>query len=200
MKKEKTFVAIKHDGVQRSLIGNIIGRFENAGLKIVAMKMLIPSKELAQKHYGKDDAWYEKAGNRLVKELEEKGKKPKKEALEYGKEIIQNVIDYITAGPVVAMIIEGPHSVAIVKKLVGGTDPINSDVGTIRGDFTIDSYPLANADNRSIRNLIHCTDVDDDPQKEIDLWFTKEEIMDYKHVNDVLFYDETVEACLKAVK
>ncbi len=196
-KNERTFVIIKPDGVQRSLIGEIVSRIERTGLKIVALKMFIPDRERATKHYGKDDTWCETVGNRTIENLQKQGKEPTKSAVEYGRDIVEALLAYITAGPVVAFVIEGNHAVGIVKKLVGGTEPLTSDVGTIRGDLTIDSYAASNIDSRAVRNLIHCTDKPEEAQREIDIWFKPEEVLDYRLAQEAILYDVNLDGILE---
>ena len=196
-KKERSFVAIKHDGVQRSLVGEIIGRIERTGLKIVALKMFVPDMKRAVEHYGKDDVWYESKGKRMIETLKANGETPTKNAIEYGKEIIQHVLKYITAGPIVAMVVEGNQAVGIVKKLVGGTEPLTSDVGTIRGDYTLDSYNLTDVDGRAIRNLIHCTDKIEEAEKEINLWFLPDELINYRSIQEQILYDVNLDGILE---
>jgi len=195
--KERTFVIVKHDGVQRSLVGEIIKRIERTGLKIVALKMFVPDRARATKHYGKDDEWCEKVGARTIENIEKGGGKPEKSAVEYGRDIVEALLNYITLGPVVAMVIEGNHSVGVVKKLVGGTEPLTSDVGTIRGDFTIDSYSTANVGGRAVRNVIHCTDKPEEAAGEIDIWFKPEEIIDYRLVQEQILYDVNIDGILE---
>jgi nucleoside-diphosphate kinase len=195
--KERTFVLIKHDGVQRTLIGEIINRLERTGLKIVAMKMFVPDRERAVVHYGKDDAWCEKVGSRTIENMGKMGLKPEKTAVEYGRDVVEALLSYITLGPVVAMVIEGNQSVGIVKKLVGGTEPLTSDVGTIRGDLTVDSYDNANVGGRAVRNLIHCTDKPEEAQREIDIWFKPEEIINYNLVQEKILYDVNIDGILE---
>lgn len=196
-RKERSFVIIKHDGVQRTLIGEIINRIERTGLKIVAMKMFVPDRERATAHYGKDDVWCEKVGARTVENIIKQGGKPEKEALQYGRDVLEALMKYITLGPVVAMVIEGNQAVGIVKKLVGGTEPMTSDVGTIRGDFTVDSYDSANVGGRAVRNLIHCTDVPEEAEKEINIWFKPEEIISYNLVQEKILYDVNIDGILE---
>src|ERR1035437_3485583 len=124
MKAERAFVMIKPDGVQRSFIGEIIGRIERTGLKIVAMKMAVPTEDQCWKHYAKDDEWFLKKGTKIVEDRKARGAEVKKTALEYGKDIIGRLSRFMTAGPVVIMVIEGNRSVGIVKKLVGETEPL----------------------------------------------------------------------------
>ncbi len=195
--KQKTFVLIKHDGVQRSLIGEIVKRIERTGLKIVAMKMFVPDRERAIVHYGKDDVWCQEKGQRIVDNLKKEGKEPQKSAVEYGRDIVEALLKYITLGPVVALVIEGNESVGIVKKLVGGTEPLTSDVGTIRGDLTLDSYDASNMQGRAVRNLIHCTDKPEEAEKEINIWFKPEEIISYRLIQEQILYDVNIDGILE---
>jgi len=196
-KKERSFVAIKHDGVQRTLIGEIINRVEKTGLKIIALKMFVPDLERATEHYGKDDAWCEGKGARMIETFKALGKSVDKTAIEYGRGIVEAVIKYITVGPIVAMVIEGNQAVGIVKKLVGSTEPLTSDVGTIRGDYTVDSYALTDLDGRAVRNLVHCTDKPEEAEREINLWFKPEEIMNYRLVQEAILYDVNMDGILE---
>jgi nucleoside-diphosphate kinase len=192
-KNERTFVILKPDAVQRSLVGEIIKRFERIGLKIVAMKMHMVNEETLWSHYNKDDAWYQKKGERIIENKKQLGLPVDKPALEYGKDIIRAMVHYMCAGPVVSLVIEGNNAQAVVKRLVGGTEPATADTGTIRGDFAIDSYFLCDTDgSRGMRNLIHCTDPADGEgayDREVALWFSKEELMKYKLVTEVMLYD-----------
>ena len=196
-KYEQCFVAIKPDGVQRSLIGEVIQRFERTGLKLVALKLAVPTEDICWKHYNKDDAWYEKKGQNTIKGREAAGMPVEKPAIEYGKDIIRALVKFMTSGPVVAMIWEGNQAVSIVKKLVGGTEPTTSDVGTIRGDLTLDSYDLATIDGRAVRNLIHCSDAPEEAQREIGLWFDKKDIIKYRLVAEQILYDVNLDGILE---
>ncbi len=197
MKTEKTFVIIKPDGVQRNFIGEIIGRIERTGLKFVAMKMTVPTEEQCWSHYNKDEAWFLEKGTKIVEERKARGAEVSKSALEYGKEIVGRLVKFMTAGPVVVMVIEGNRSVGIVKKLVGGTEPLTSDVGTIRGDLTLDSYGLADADNRAVRNIIHCSDMPTEAEREIKIWMKPEEIIKYKSIQEMMLYDVNLDSILE---
>lgn len=195
--KERTFVIVKHDGVQRSLVGEVIKRIERTGLKIVAMKMFIPDQKRTAEHYGKDDAWCEKVGARTIENMEKGGMKAEKSALEYGQDVLNALYKYFTLGPVVAMAIEGNQAVGIVKKLVGGTEPLTSDVGTIRGDLTIDSYDAANVNGRAVRNLVHCSDQPSEAERELKIWFTPEELLNYRLVQEQILYDVNIDGILE---
>ena len=169
MIKEKTLLIVKPDGVQRSLVGDIVSRIERTGLKIVALKMLIASEDTLWKHYNKDDAWFIEKGTIAIESRKDQGLPIEKEAIEYGKDILRANIEFMTSGPVIAFIVQGNQSVGIVKKIVGGTEPLTSDVGTIRGDYTVDTYALANSSARAVRNLVHCSDKVSEAEREIDL-------------------------------
>ncbi len=196
-KKERTFVIVKPDGVQRALMGDIISRFERVGLKLVAMKFLVPKAEQCWAHYNKDEEWFMKKGLRIVEDRKLNGMPVDKEAVEYGRDIIGQLVSFMTSGPVLALVIEGNQSVAIVKKLVGGTEPTTSDVGTIRGDFTVDSYALSGLDTRAVRNLIHCSDAPEEAAREIAIWFREEEIIGYRLVAEQILYDVNLDGILE---
>ncbi len=187
--QERTFVILKPDTVQRSLMGEVIGRFERTGLKFVAMKMAVPTEAQLLKHYNKDDAWFLKKGTRIVEDLKAQGTTITKEPIEYGKDIIRTIVHYMTAAPVVMMVLEGNQSVAVVTKLVGTTEPATSDVGTIRGDFTIDSYGHSAYEDRAVRNLIHCSESPEEAERETTIWFTENEIMEYVTAQERIMYD-----------
>ena len=138
-KYEQTLVVIKPDGVQRSLIGEIIKRFERAGLKLAAMKMVLPTTEHIEQHYTLDPNWRLVTGEKTIKSYKEKGLiPPSDDPLVITAKILVNLKKYMTSGPVVAMVWQGAHAVKIVRKITGGTEPLTSDVGTIRGDFVLD--------------------------------------------------------------
>jgi nucleoside-diphosphate kinase len=187
--QERTLVILKPDAVQRSLMGEIINRFERAGLKFTAMKMLVPTEGQLMTHYNKDEAWFLKKGNRIVEDLKTHGLPVTKEPIEYGKEIITTIVHFMTAAPVVAMILEGNQAVAVVTKLVGTTEPSTADVGTIRGDYTLDSYGHSSFENRAVRNLVHCSESPEEAEREIKVWFSDEEIMNYVTAQERIMYD-----------
>ena len=187
--QERTFVILKPDTVQRSLIGEVIKRFERTGLKCTAMKMFTADEARLLAHYNKDDAWFLKKGQRTVEDMIAQGREVTKEPIEYGKDIIRTIVNYMVAAPVVAMVWEGNESVAVITKLVGTTEPKTSDVGTIRGDYTVDSYSHSSYENRSVRNLIHCSESPEEAEREIALWFKEDEIMQYTTAQERIMYD-----------
>ena len=148
---ERTFVMVKPDGVQRGLIGEIISRLERKGLKIVALKMLSIEDGLAREHY----------------------------AEHVEKPFFQSLIDYITSGPVVAMVVEGKEAVRVVRTLVGATNPIEAQPGTIRGDYGLDIG----------RNVVHASDSLESAEREISLFFDAEEILEYPRMDEEWIYE-----------
>ena len=153
---ERTFVAIKPDGVQRGLVGRIIERFENAGLKIVGMKMVHIDKKFAKKHY----------------------------KAHVDKPFYKGLEEFIVEGPVVAIVIEGLHAIEAVRKIVGPTEPRQAAPGTIRGDFAHHSYEWTDKKGIAVKNLIHASGNKEDADQEIKLWFSIEELCDYKTVHE----------------
>ena len=187
--QERSLVLLKPDTVQRSLVGEVIKRFEQTGLKISAMKMVVATEAQLLEHYNKTDEWYERKGKGTVEELTSRGVEITKEPIEYGKDIIRTIVRYMTAAPIVAMILEGNQATAVVTKVVGTTEPSTSDVGTIRGDYTLDSYSHANIEGRAVRNLVHQSESPEEAEREIKIWFATEEIMHYTTAQERIMYD-----------
>ena len=142
MTKERTFIAIKPDGVQRGYVSEIIGRFEKKGFKLVALKQLIPSKELAQNHYG----------------------------VHSERPFFNDLVDFISSGPVIAMVWEGEGVILSARKLIGATKPLDAEPGTIRGDLAVDIG----------RNIIHGSDGEQTAKFEINLWFNQKELCEWQ--------------------
>jgi nucleoside-diphosphate kinase len=149
---EKTFVMLKPGSIQRGLIGGIISRFENRGLKIIAMKMIHVSSQLAEKHY-----------------TEHKG-----------KPFYEDLVNYITSGPIVAMVLEGSHAISVVRNMMGKTDPLESAPGTIRGDYGLFTG----------KNIIHGSDSTVSAKREIDLFFSKKDFVSYARCDEEWIYQE----------
>ncbi|HOC96540.1 nucleoside-diphosphate kinase [Patescibacteria group bacterium] len=157
---ERTLVLLKPDAVQRGLVGRIIQRFEDVGLKIVATKMIWPTKELAEKHYA---------------DLGERR----------GQDVKDKMVSMLTdLGPIMALVLEGIEAVSEVRMLVGPTEPKSALPGTIRGDFSHVSYKYADAKGIGVKNLIHASSSQEDALKEIALWFKDDEIYSYRSVHD----------------
>ena len=197
-KTERTLVVIKPDGVQRTLIGEIIKRLERPGLKLVALKMCLPTEEHIEKHYPLDPEWRRITGEKRIKNAREKGEKlPTEDPLEITAIILEKLKKYMTSGPVVAMVWQGAHSTELVRKIVGGTEPRSSDVGTIRGDYVLDSYIMADTDGRAVRNLIHASGTSEESEKEIKHWFKDNELIDYRLIAEQILYDVNLDGFLE---
>jgi nucleoside-diphosphate kinase len=186
---ERSFVMMKPDAVQRGLVGEIITRFEKKGLKIVAMKMVKPSIDLAREHYDQPESDMILLGQRTISSYKEKDLKPPSEdPIWIAKDIQKKLVKYVTAGPVIAMVIEGAHAVEHVRKIRGSTNPLAADIGSITADLTIDSYFIADAGERAIRNLVHASGSKEEAEREIKLWFKEEEICDFDLAIEKILY------------
>lgn len=197
-KKEKTLVFIKPDGIQRSLIGEIIRRYERSGLKLVALKMFVPTEDLIEKHYTLDPTWRMRNGEKSIAAYKKKGLTPPTEdPMEASGKVLNNLKRYLTSGPIIAMVWQGLHAVEVIRKITGGTEPLTSDVGTIRGDLTIDSYEISDIDGRAVRNLIHASGSPEEAEKEIELWFRPRELINYRLVGEAILYDVNLDGILE---
>lgn len=185
--RERTLVILKPDAVQRTLVGEIITRFERVGLKLVGMKMVIADAEMVEKHYSADPHWRVQVGEKIL--ANKKGGAEGKTAEELGDRVLQQLKRFMTAGPIVLLVLEGSGAVPLVRKLVGGTEPLSSDVGTIRGDYVLDSYELADGSDRAIRNAVHASGTVEEADREIALWFAPGELLVYESVLEKIFYD-----------
>lgn len=195
---ERTLVLIKPDGVQRSLIGEIIKRIERSGLKLVGLKMMVPSESFIESHYTLEPEWLMNVGNKSIEGLKAKGiSPPTEDPLEAGHKVLDALKKYLASGPVVVMAWQGAHAVKIVRKIVGSTEPLSSDVGTIRGDFVVDSYQIADEDNRAVRNLIHASGNPVEADREIKHWFKDEELINYRLVGEQILYDVNLDGILE---
>ena len=187
---EKTLVIFKPDSVARGLVGQITSRFERVGLKIIAMKMMMVDRELADKHYpASRTEFINGMGGKTLENYKDLGIDAEKEfgsadAHEIGLKIREWLVDMITAGPVIVMVLEGPHAVELVRKMVGHTLPLMSAPGTIRGDYSYDSSYLANTGRRPIKNLLHASGNTEEASFEVELWFKKDELMSYSRVEE----------------
>lgn len=188
---ERTLVLIKPDGVERGLIGEILGRLERVGLKIVALKMLKATREQGDKHYALTEEWMMGVYTKAKAKYEANGENfPFPDHIAYGTSIKNGLVEFLASTPIVALVCEGEQSVATTRKLVGATEPASSAPGTIRGDLSLDTYGLANSQNRPLRNLIHASGTVDEAKTEIPIWFTDAELHAVDSVIDPVQYDE----------
>jgi nucleoside-diphosphate kinase len=198
LKHERTFVIIKPDGIQRGLVGEVIKRYERTGLKLVAIKMFVPTAEMIEEHYTLDPEWKMKTGKKNIKAYQDKGLvPPHKDPIKQSDMILKKLKEYLASGPVIAMIWQGAHAVKIVRKLTGDTEPMMSDVGTIRGDFVLDSYQMSDGDNRAVRNVVHASGSVKEANDEIKHWFKPKELMDYKTIQEKILYDVNLDGILE---
>lgn len=173
--EELSLVIIKPDGTKLP-IGEIFLRLEKTNLKRSALKIIMATPEQCIAHYNKDEKWLFEKGARIIENMKKDGQLIEKEAIEYGREIIQRMVDYLTSNSMIIMIYEGYNTIDIIRKIVGTTEPITSPKGTIRGDLGTDSYYQAVSENRALRNLIHCSDSQKEALREIPIWFSQEEL------------------------
>ncbi len=197
-KEERTLVIIKPDGIQRTLVGEIIKRYEQVGLKILGVKMFVPTVEHVEKHYTLDLNWRQVTGEKTIKGYQSKGMiPPSMDPLEITARILEGLKKYLSSGPVIAMVWQGAHAVKIVRKITGGTEPLTSDAGSIRGDFVLDSYQMSDDDKRAVRNLVHASGSPEEAEMEIRHWFKEDELINYRLVQDEILYDVNLDGILE---
>ena len=189
IRHERTLMFLKPDGVQRGLIGEVVARFERAGLKVTGMKMVRPGRDLLDRHYPNDETFLRTLGGKTKEAfaaygLDVKAQTGSDDPLEIGRQVRGWLIDYVSSGPVAAFVLEGIHAVSVARKLVGDTLPFRAAPGSIRGDFSIDSPTVANLMKRPVRNLIHASGSVEEAAMEIALWFRADELHDYRRADE----------------
>jgi nucleoside-diphosphate kinase len=193
-RKEKSVVLLKPDTVKRGLIGEILSRFEKVGLKIVGLKMVWVNQDLVAKHYPDNKEYLTSVGNKTLKSYKEYGADPNeeldtKDPYKIGKMVRKWNMEFLSSGPVVAVLLQGLHAVDAVRMMVGNTLPRFAEPGTIRGDYSLDSPILANMNRRTVRNMIHASGTIEEAKFEEDLWFRQNEIHDYKRVDEDIMFE-----------
>lgn len=188
-KEEKTVVLIKPDGVKRGLIGEIITRIERRGLKIISLEMIQANKQQVDDHYPKDEKWVRRLGEKTIKNYQEYNYDAKKEfgtedPMKIGKIVRGWVIDYMTSGPMVKIVVKGIHAINMVRKIAGSSMPSQAEMGTIRGDFSVDDATAANREKRAIRNIVHASETFQEAEHELAHWFALEDIYDYRRIEE----------------
>jgi nucleoside-diphosphate kinase len=184
-KEEKTFVLIKPDGVRKGLVGEVIKRFEQRDLKVVALEMFQASKREMDGHYPKDPKWISRLGNKTTTTYEQYGHDPKRDfgtrnPDKIGRIVRGWLVDFMSSAPMVRMVVQGVHAVDMVRKIVGPTMPYLAEMGTIRGDYSADSAISANIEHRPVYNLIHASETPKEAAHEIKHWFGKHPVYKYK--------------------
>ena len=192
-KEETTLVLIKPDGIKRGLIGEIISRIEQRGLKVIALKMFKATPGQIDNHYPKDPKWVRRLGEKSLMTYEKYGIDPIKELgtddpVKIGEMVREWLVDFMTSGPMLKMAVKGVHAIDMIRKLCGNTLPNLAEMGTIRGDYSVDSAVLANSDKRAVHNIIHASETQEEATHELQYWFSPEEIHDYKRAEeDIMF-------------
>jgi len=189
--QERTLVLIKPDVLQRQLVGEILSRFERKGVKLTAMKMLNATKEQVGEHYEEKEAYLIESGEKAKKGAIARGEDVSEwNSLEQGKRIRQRNINYLTCGPIVAIVFEGFGVISQVRKILGSTSPADGDIGTIRDDYSLDTYALADSIDRSTMTMLHASDSVESAERELKIWFKESEICnDYETGVEKIFYD-----------
>ncbi len=193
MTKERTLILVKPDGLKRGLVGEIIKRFEARGFKLAALKMTKPTANHVRQHYLSTKKQLEGMGNKTLETLAQHKMDPKKQfgtedPMKIGRQINKWNVDFMTSGPSVALVFQGLFAVEMGRKIVGNTMPAKAEVGTIRGDFSVDSASFANAKKRSVRNLVHASGSVAEAKREIKHWFSKKELYEYKRTDESLLF------------
>jgi nucleoside-diphosphate kinase len=171
--EEETLVLIKPDGVQKNIIGEVLSRFEKAGLRVTGLKMVKPTEDQLESHYVLTPEWVSGLAQKTRESFAKKGIELKETDMQIAKRVQTWLKQSLGSGLIVAMVIRGNCAVEIVRKLVGSTEPRSAAAGTIRGDFSVDSYDLADVEKRSVKNVIHASSSVDEAKREIAVWFQK---------------------------
>lgn len=177
---ERTLVLIKPDAFKRGLVGEIISRFERAGLRLEETKIVNATTEIVGEHYPDDNNWIRSVGKKTVDAYKKYNLNIAEDlgtddALEVGKLVRKWLIQHLTSGPVVALILSGNHAIEVVRKIIGNTIPLFAELGTIRGDFSMDVPDLSIKEKRALQNLVHASSSVEEAKREIFLWFKKVE-------------------------
>lgn len=189
--EEKTFLMVKPDGVRRGLVGEIIHRLEQRNLKVIALQMARPSRDKIDGFYPKKEEWVKRLGEKTLATYQKYGYDPIRELgtdkpEEIGPQVRNWVLDFMSSGPVVKMVVQGVHAIDMVRKIIGDTMPSKAEMGTIRGDYSVDSPASANRDKRAVHNLVHASETAEEAAHEINYWFDPKDIHEYKRTDEQL--------------
>ena len=181
-------VLVKPDGVERALIGAVIGRFESAGLKVIGIKMLKATGEQVARHYTDDESWLVSVGTKTKKAYASKGIEVKESEREIGIRIRSLLMKELVRGPIVAMALQGNAATEVARKIAGATEPKSADPSTIRGAYASDTYALADSNGRPVRNIVHVSENAELSEKELAVWFSDDELFDYTRADERQMY------------
>lgn len=188
LRHERSLVLIKPDAVARHLVGEIVTRFERKGLKLAALKLVWPTLEMAGEHYEVTEEWLKSSGERTYQGYLDKGIEPPAEPRDLALNTRRKLMDALTAGPVVAMVLEGAHVIEVVRKMRGNTSPLFAEVGTIGFDYSLESYELSDAGDWAIKNIIHGSDSPESAAREMNIWFKEDDIVNYETIVTEMAY------------
>lgn len=188
---ERTLILVKPDVLQRQIVGEILSRFERKGFKIIAMKMLNATKEQMEDHYTDEESYLIETGEKAKKGAMARGEDVSNwNSLEKGKIIRNNNVVYLTCGPIISMVLEGHGVIDGVRKILGSSSPADGDVGTIRDDYSYDTYALADYISRATRTMLHASDSVENAERELKIWFKESELCNnYETVAEKIFFD-----------
>lgn len=193
VRRERTLIVIKPDGIQRGLSGTILARLEQLGLKIIGVKMVQADRRLLERHYPADEAFVRTIGGKTREAFESYGMDVRAmmgtdDPVEIGRQVRGWLIEFMQTAPVIAAVLEGVHAVSVARKIVGKTLPVFAEPGTIRGDFSVDAPTIANIGRRPVRNLIHASGTPEEAEHEVALWFSPQELYAYRRADeDIMF-------------
>lgn len=190
MSTQRTLIAIKPESIQRQVIGEFISKFEKRGLKLIACKMVAPQKSQVEKHYPNDEKWLLSSGTKTNENYKARGIDLGMGPIELAKRTRKRLIEHLVDRPLLLMIWEGPHAIALGRKTAGTTNPLTADIGSIRGDYSTESYELADDIERAVHTLVHASSSPEEAEIEIKIWFKEEEILNYDLICENVFYSK----------
>ena len=185
---QKTLIAIKPESIQRHLIGEFTSKFERRGLKLAACKLVVPTKAQVEKHYPDDEEWYLSSGTKTFENYKARGLEPPMGPIDLAKRTRRRLIDHLCDRPLLLMVWAGPHAIDLGRKTAGSTNPLTADIGSIRGDYSTESYELADDIERAIHTLVHASGTPEEAEREIKIWFNDDEILDYDFITENVFF------------
>lgn len=191
---EKTLIIIKPDAVKRGLVGKIIETFENVGLKLLAAKMVKPSKDVIKNHYPGTPEWIKEMGEKTLASFKQSGVDVKEkmgtdDPEKLGAFVYERLVNYWMEGPIIVMVWEGPEAVQIARKLRGHTIPFLAQTGTLHASYSFDNSILSSSLNRVVKTFVHASGSVEEAEREIKYWFPKVELKNYEREVDKLYLE-----------
>jgi nucleoside-diphosphate kinase len=189
---QRSLVLLKPDAVQRGIVGEILHRFERAGLKVIGAKLFVADAKKVADHYKKDDKWAEKVGNHRLDDAKKHNLDLKEiygtdNLVEIGHMVNKANVDYLTMGPVFGFVFEGVNAIEKIRKLVGHTFTLEAEPGTIRGDYGLETPLTSMLRKRTVFNMIHASGNEEEAEVEVKMWFSDDELLEYKRVHEDLY-------------